>query len=173
VRTLRLYLVGMVILVLLGGLGGAVAAQDDPMAPAMVTGTATMLSHDPPLVSVPVGAIVSVGVGFTHRWEASDPRLSGTSTYTGSWLEYPSAELGVDATTRVVENDEGRWVGTSTALTGPDISTGTVILRGEGAYEGLTAYVLMDWHPLLTPQATFTAAIFPGEMPPFPELSAE
>ena len=41
-RTLRLSVLGTVILALLGGLGGVVAAQDeaaDPMAPAVVTGT--------------------------------------------------------------------------------------------------------------------------------------
>ena len=45
-RTLRLSLAGTVIPVLLGGLGGAVAVRDDPMAPALVTGTATYLSKD-------------------------------------------------------------------------------------------------------------------------------
>ena len=40
-RTLRLSLVATVVLTLLGGIGGAVRAQDGAMAPALVTGTET------------------------------------------------------------------------------------------------------------------------------------
>jgi hypothetical protein len=175
-RTLRLALPGTVMLALLGGLGGAVAVQDDPMAPALVTGTATYLSKDSPgTLSFADDAIVREGVVFTHHWEASDPRLSGTSTVTWNWHDCSSGDVTIEAATRVVENDDGgRWVGTGTGLSdvagaGPE----TVVLHGEGVHEGLTAYVLMDWDPHQTPQATFDAAIFPGGMPPFPELLAE
>jgi hypothetical protein len=40
-RTMHSALVAAVSLALLGGLGGAVAAQDDRMAPTLVTGTVT------------------------------------------------------------------------------------------------------------------------------------
>ena len=172
-RTLRLSLAGTVFVALLGGLSGAVAAQDDPMAPALVTGTVTPVG-EASLGSPSFGddVIVFEGVSATNRWEASDPRLSGTSTYTGDWQEYLSAGFVVKAGTRVIENDDGRWVGTATALQGERVNTDTVVLHGEGAYEGLTAYVLM-WDPPLAPQATFDAAIFSGEMPEFPEPPAE
>jgi hypothetical protein len=45
-----------------------------------------------------------------------------------------------------------------------------VILSGDGAYEGLSAYLLIDWSS--TP-ADFIGAIFPGEMPPFPASDDE
>jgi hypothetical protein len=38
----------------------------------------------------------------------------------------------------------------------------TMILTGEGAYAGLTAYLLLDWGTIGRP---FTGIIFPGEMP--------
>jgi hypothetical protein len=138
--------------------------------PALVTGTATMLSHDYGVGSPPDEKQVREGVVFTHRWEASDPRLSGTATFWAIWHEYASGDFSVDASTRVVENDAGRWVGTATALAGPGIETDTVILHGEDAYEGLTAYVLIDFRVF---PIEFVAAIFPGEMPPFPEPAAE
>ena len=37
-----------------------------------------------------------------------------------------------------------------------------MILTGEGAYAGLTAYLNLDWAQIGRP---FTGIIFPGEMP--------
>ena len=58
-RTLRLFLAGTVILVLVGGLGGAVAAQDgeaaDPMAPAIFTCTIGAVG----IPTSPEGTVVS------------------------------------------------------------------------------------------------------------------
>ena len=127
-RRLRLTLAGTVTLALLGGLGGVVATQDEaaePMAPAVVTGTIFSKSHDADgTASAADGATLTEGVASTHRWNASDPRLSGTSTYTGNWLEYPAAGFQVEAATRVLENDDGRWVGTATAFVDVDRSVG-------------------------------------------------
>lgn len=67
-------------------------------------------------------------------------------------------------------NDEGRWVGTATAFATYTFNTDTVVLHGEGAYEGLTAYVLMDGS---TEPPKIQAAIFAGEMPPVPEAVSE
>ena len=175
-RTLRLSLVGMFTLALVGGPGAMVVAQDDPMAPAVVTGTATMISQGPQQVpeTLPNGATLEK-VSFTHRWETSDPRLSGTSTFISNWQRFGAANFQVDRTIRVVENEDGRWVGTGTDLWGGDgnKNTETVILHGEDAYEGLTAYVVMSWNPPASPQANFVGAIFPGEMPPVPDLPTE
>ena len=44
----------------------------------------------------------------------------------------------------------------------------TLVMQGQDAYEGLTAYVVMD-----LPGRTFNAAIIPGGMPEFPEPPAE
>ena len=46
-----------------------------------------------------------------------------------------------------------------------------VVMRGEGAYEGLTAIVVMDKEGV--DHAPFVGVIFEGEMPPFPEPPAE
>ena len=57
-----------------------------------------------------------------------------------------------------------------TALTGEAPDARTVVLHGEGAREGLTAYFVLDWS---AEPHTLTAAMFPGEMPPFPEPADE
>jgi hypothetical protein len=176
-RTLRLSLAGAVVLVSLAGLGGAVLAQDgttDLMAPATVTGSVRYVGGQTVGDRSSVDGVVrQSGASFTHEWEASDPRLSGTEAYTKTWDHYPLG-FDVDATSRVLENDTGRWVGTGVGVEGvfvstdmPLLSTATVILRGEDAYTGLTAYLLMDEGT--EGSATFTGVIFPGEMPPFPE----
>ena len=183
-RTLRLGLAGVVTLTLLGGSGSVTAAQDevpDAMAPAWVTGTVAVMSG-------PSGAVETSEGGVTRRdgmqavlaWVASDARLSGTSNYTGNWASYAVTGTSfpvlfeVQAGTQVLVNDEGRWTGTVTALVSDSagIDQDTVILHGEGAYEGLTAYLLMDWSSL---PADLVGAIFPGEMPsPLePEATAE
>jgi hypothetical protein len=169
-RTLRMSLAGTVILALLGGPSATVVAQDDPMAPVFVTGSVTRISKGPTgTVSIDeYGATLRTGFVGIAEWEASDPRLSGTETYTGNWQRYATADHQVEASTRVVENAYGRWVGTATALAGPGIETDTVILHGEDAYDGLTAYVLVDYKVF---PIEFVAAIFPGVMPPFPEPS--
>lgn len=168
-RTLQLSLAGTVIVVLLGGLSGAVAAQADPMAPAEVTGSISgkLLSHGE---SRPVDdVIVTAGWELANRWEASDPRLSGTTSELSTWHRYqPGFE--VVSTTIVVENDGGRWVGTSTGMDGSGFFTDTAVLHGEGAYQGLTAYLIVEWEP---PLATFVGAIFPGGVPSFPDLPAD
>ena len=164
-RAIKTTTISILAVGLLAGSAVGVAAQDDPTAPALVTGTVALVSDTNGSSSLVDGALVIEGTGSVNTWEASDPRLSGSSTYTGNWQRYNAAGFQVEAATRVLENDAGRWVGTATALAGHNFNTDTVILHGEGAYEGLTAYVLMDWH---TDPTTFTAAIFAGEMPAFP-----
>ena len=176
-RTLRLSLLVTVILTLLGGVGGAVLAQDeeaDLMAPATVTGSVRYTGGHQSGEIFPIDETVrQSGMISSHAWEASDPRLSGREAYLKTFDYYPPG-FDVDATTRVLENDSGRWVGTGVGMENvfistdvPRLSTATVILHGEDAYEGLTAYLLMDEGT--SGSATFTGVIFPGEMPPFPE----
>lgn len=69
-----------------------------------------------------------------------------------------------------------RWwvlVGPSTAIGGVDdipsdftIDLETVVLTGEGGYDGLSAYLVADWNP--ESGADIQGAIFAGEMPPVP-----
>ncbi len=160
---------------LLAGSAVGVAAQSedaDPMAPAVVTGSidgrrdlSGSVTTDPG-----TGATITESVGFRQTWEASDPRLSGSVIYTGNWHSYGDGDLQVEASSVVLDNAEGRWIGTGTAMVAGGLAMDTMILRGEGAYEGLTAYVVQDWAQ--GPVAAFTAAIFPGEMPVSPDPRA-
>jgi hypothetical protein len=174
VKGLKPTLISILAIGLLAGSAVGVAAQDeaaDPMAPAYVTGTVASGGGGSQGTTTSADGFTRIdGYESTNLWEASDPRLNGTAFYTGNWQRYGAAGFQVEAGTRVLENDGGRWVGTTTALARGGVNTDTVVLHGEDAYDGLTAYVLMDWTSSPT---SFVAAIFPGEMPPFPELPAE
>ena len=177
-RTLRPSLAGTVIFALLGGLGGAVSGQDeppDPMAPARVSGSvgeaeATGITLGDSTFDE--GATITEGWQATISWDASDPRLDGEVAQAGSTMEYRAFNpLSVGATSRVLVNDDGRWVGTGTGLTVPGVDMEFVVMHGEGAYEGLTAVVWEDWS---VDPPTFAGAIIPSDkMPAFPELPAE
>ena len=102
------------------------------------------------------------------RVEADDDRLDGTGSarYNSSKYPYP---LELQAGIFEITNDDGSWVGTGTELVEPTmgIDRDTVILSGEGAYDGLSAYLLTDWSGN---SGDFIGAIFPGEMPSVPTL---
>lgn len=174
-RTLRVSLTGTVILTLLGGLGGAVLAQDEaatPDEPVPVTGTVTserMKSF---------GTTVEGG-GFrrTERpwwasdWTASDPRLSGQAVVVSNRTEEIATGLVVGATTYVLLNDDGRWEGSGHSF-GPLPKSGegveTAVLRGKGGYDGLTA--ALRFLPAGDSGSTeFEGLIFPGKPPVVPE----
>jgi hypothetical protein len=107
----------------------------------------------------------SDGVGTALNVTSSDPRLGGVLTYVETKQLFPG-DMGVGASRAEIRSDEGAWVGTATEYFTP---TGleTMILTGEGAYAGLTAYLNLDWATIGRP---FTGIIFPGEMPEPPPL---
>lgn len=172
-RTLRLSLIGTLILVLIGGLSGAVVSRDeqaDPMAPAAVTGTVGLGPDiSPGSETYFARKYRTEGMQCVLYYEASDPRLSGEVTFTGNMDDYRYESIYVGAGTRVLVNDGGRWVGTDTGLGLPDgmADMEFTVMHGEDAYEGLTAIVVEDW---AVEPPTFVGAIFPGAMPAFPEL---
>ena len=168
-RTLRLSLTGTVILAVIGGLSGAVLAQDeptDPMAPAAVTGT---VGYGTDIATgsetFDDGAYVTDGMQGTLSWEASDPRLSGEVTFAGYLVNYTTPSIYVGGGTRVLVNDDGRWVGTDTGLAAPGVDMEFIVMQGEGAYEGLTAVVREDWSKN---PPTFVGAIVPSDKLPDP-----
>jgi len=182
-RTLRVSLVGTVILALLAGLSGAVVAQDepaDPMAPVVVTGTIELGSC---LAEIETFDAAGVSRGEGREciidYEASDPRLDGEVTLRTNRMWYEPWSIYVEATTRVLVSDDGRWVGTDTSLALPEgmmADIGFIVMHGEDAYEGSTAIIWEDWEgaaddPDRDPYS-FVGAIVP-EMPAFPELPAE
>jgi hypothetical protein len=120
----------------------------DPMAAASVSGT---------LGEVDFNADGTVGTA--DMVTSSDPRLGGVLTYVETKVHYPG-DIMVGASRAEIRSDDGAWVGTGT-----ESSAGmgeTMILTGEGAYAGLTAYLNLDWGQIGRP---FKGIIFPGEMP--------
>jgi hypothetical protein len=174
-HVLRRSLIRTIILVLLWGLGGVVAAQAsdaDAMAPATASIEIVSSQEISPGTtrSDDTGVVHIEGVHHEHIWEATDPRLSGTVTYRGNWQAFPEVPMQVESSTYEVVNEGGRWYGPATAQAGPSLGNNdTILLRGEGGYQGLMAYILIDGTTTYPPR--IYAAIFPGEMPPVPERS--
>lgn len=157
----------------------AASAEDDLLATTFVTGTL----GDPAQVTEGVETRVD-GVTERRGWvfadqalETDDPRLTGTvsAVVSGDERIVTGTNFRVDlqSGTIRIENDGGGWTGSLTSInhfrSGGDPTTAidTAVLSGEGAYEGLSAYLLIDFSE--TP-AVVQGTVFAGEMPPFPEL---
>lgn len=114
--------------------------------------------------------------------DTDDPRLNGSMTVVANGDErYLSGTAGSGELTDIqglgvrITNDEGGWSGQGTALihgNGSTLTTDldTIILAGQGAYEGLTAYLIID--NTSTPR-TVEGTIFEGQITPLPEPPAE
>ena len=169
-RTLRLSLVGTVILVLLGGLGGAATAQDEAtgaVEPVAVTGAQTSeWVHTVGTTVNEEGVYHTRGPWWTVTWEADDPRLSGEGTWTVNWnfLLEDGPSIGTSAI--VLANPDGRWVGTGQGFGDGSVDHELIVLRGEGDYDGLTATLLMRGDAGST---GFEGIIFPFEPPEIPD----
>jgi hypothetical protein len=169
-RTLRTSIAGLVSLALVMALSGVAIAQDSDLEVSATTGTLEM--------SEPIDvASHDEAIEHVHTWTAEDPRLTGTATYTGTWHIYeppaedcddPEAEAG--AYYEIV-NDEGGWAcsGIREPIPGPDGATNVHVLAltGTGGYEGLYAYIMIDWG---TDPFTFSALITPNEVPIVPVM---
>ena len=166
---------------LLAGSAVGVAAQDAEATAEVssFTGTGTegleVLSEGTFGVNTD-GLNDAVGVVYVARFDSDDDRLTGDATITANWqFADPSGTPLLAARTYELTNEGGSWVGQSHSLNADDlgVSVEMAVLTGQGGYEGLTAYVIMQWSPQSSPEATFVAATFPGEMPPLPDLPAE
>ena len=169
-RTLKNPIAGLVVLALVLALGGVAIAQDMGADVSATTGTLEL--------SEPAGvATHEEPVEHVHTWTAEDPRLTGTATYTGTWEIYnppaedcddPEAEAG--AVYEIV-NDGGGWAcsGVRSPIPGSDGATNVhmLALTGNGEYEGLYAYILIDWG---TDPFTFSALITPNQVPIVPVM---
>ena len=112
-------------------------------------------------------------VSLIHQWESerTAPQWHGD---VNRHLGPLPTKLPGRNTDPCLENDAVRWVGTGAGPSDafastdtPRLNTDTVILHGEDAYVGLTAYLLIDRQFFGT--ATFASVIFPGELPPVSE----
>ena len=153
---------------LLASPAAVVTAQADLMAPAAVTGTASFYDEE---ISgsrqFADGALRFDGILVTSTWDSSDPRLSGDFAVTVNQAIWERLEMQIASGAVSLENDEGRWSGTASHLGGFELGETTMVsLRGDDAYEGLSARVVIDQVGENPP--TLSAAIFPGEAPAHP-----
>lgn len=163
---------------------GAVAqsAVPDPLAPAVVSGTldTSRLIEEPGTRTAAAGNTVTQlrRGGFTGvTVAASDARLSGdlSLVYNEDEHQDPVASefFAVQNGLYRITNPDGTWRGQMTGFSAgydarsedPRVNMDSVLLHGEGAYEGLTAYLLVDWKQ---EPASFEGAILPGEWPAEP-----
>ena len=156
-RTLRLSLVGTVIVALLGGLSGAAMAQDeaaplDPMRPGVFTLTPVgdaLKEGEWVYTPRPYDSADFLGIEWVSQVEASDPRISGTwrEVYAFRGWEAPD-DIGLPFSPSVssgavrIDNEDGAWVGTWDSFGSAFRGSELIQLQGEGAYEGLTAVML-------------------------------
>lgn len=132
------------------------AATDIPaMAPSFFSGTFDMggPGTEPESERREDGVVERTGESFTVSWDANDPRITGTGTYTVNETDYregatPLAETGDIGTIWTgllrIANDEGSWEGVlqHLYLSSSDWSSASGWLTGTDAYEGLSAYVV-------------------------------
>ena len=95
--------------------------------------------------------------------EVSDPRLDGRMTYSENVDQYPGRHFFATGTYRIV-NDDGAWQGSAPVMIDfGDHVAASIVLVGEGAYEGLYAWIgdTTDWEAI-------TGVIFPAPPPEAP-----
>ena len=116
------------------------------------------------------GVLISIG------FESDDPRFSGEGIYLGNRDAHEFAGVGLDVDrgrTRIA-NEGGAWEGESSAALVDGLGGAADWYVGSGDYEGLTAFVrAMTSIPDTDGSWEVEGWIFPGELPPLPELPAE
>ena len=189
-RATKTSVISILAIGLLAGSAVGVAAQDEeaaaePSTPAKVTGTIDAAASD--LVQEPTETVVDGtlevrdGVFAGDRFEMDDPRLTGTATAAFNIdvhkvSDFEDVVAGSFALR--LENEAGSWSGQGTSVfhggaTIPEdeaFQLDTWLLTGAGAYEGLSAYLVVDG---TEDPPTVEGVILAGEMPPFPALPAE
>ena len=164
-----------VVLLVVPGIG--TAGQDEeplfgPMTPARIDGGWVWADVYEEGQVEQLGELMfqSSGNSATYRVTSGDPRFKGTATVTGDWIgSYPPALVSVADRNWRIEDDAGVWVGSDRRLVSmadedPLNVAEQAILDGSGAYEGLTAYVIIDIET-----QSFIGAIIPDQMPELPD----
>jgi hypothetical protein len=178
-RTLRLSLVGTVILMLLGGTFVTVVAQSDEEAGLVtpVTGTRLSVTTDTSQEEWSVeGTVGHARIFKAHEVvEWSDPRLPADKYGVMNFDMYNIGEMRETpvAGTTLLQDEGGYWTGTFTGFYDQDgLGHGMDILTGHGAYEGLFATLhgsSPDDPESSADQMAWEGLIYEGEMPPMPE----
>ena len=151
-RTLRLSLVGTVIVTLFGGLSVAVVAQseDEPGPATEITGTVIDYKQ------FGRGEFTDMGTFYQRIGEAdwpmewSDPRMPGTLHVEWSRNEYPMPGTSTDSTvfwgTFSLDGEAGSWCGPFRGVAYTDGAFDIqATLEGDGAYDGQMAILNADW----------------------------
>ena len=178
-RTLRLSLIGTVIVALLASVSGVSIAQDDAAAEyAAVTGTMIVLREGAgPEVATSPDVPQESGTGwvFEVHLYSSDPRLSGDAVVGHNYYAFVPGPTGgrVWSVAGRLANDGGSWLleGQGFAQPGEDWSSGNhyaLRLTGEGGYEDFSAMLLTL--PTGEGQWDLKGVLFPGSMPEYPAL---
>jgi hypothetical protein len=172
-RTLRLSLAGTVILMLLAGLGGVVAAGDeDPPAadkPHPVSGTLRYVgTFQGGTSALEDGRAGQRDYGSYDRIEMDDARLSGTLYHV--WNRDYLGDGEVFTGTVELVNDDGSWVGTMRGYFAYEESGRRhywqLELTGTGAHDGLSTLLYASGPaPGLADVEGF---VFPGTLPAYP-----
>ena len=179
--TLRLSLVGTVILVLLGGLAGTAVARTDGSTKVTGTGLSSAMGQFPEFSEDGVTGEDWVGHGrgmaSQVRFEWSDPRLPSQANVVGNFEAY-GEEMGGDVGAVVVnqmwllEGPDGYWTGPWTGwCDDQDRCRATVTLTGYGAYDGFYAVLTEQPQKDENGKSTqvFEGVILHGDMPPMPD----
>lgn len=119
----------------------------------------------------PDGSAEFLDIEWTSLVEASDPRISGTWTevYDFRGWEAPD-DTGLPFSPSVtsgavrIDNELGAWVGTYDGFGSAVGGHEWIQLRGEGAYEGLTALIQQS-NDFVAEVQTYAGVIIPGELP--------
>ena len=176
-RAIKTSVISILAIGLLAGSAVGVAAQDDPIETSFLNGTLTVSEAVAPGTETRDGGVTEVRNRFFAGGllDTDDPRMMGPIT------AVVNSDVRIEAGTNFrvtlqsiavrIENDDGAWDGSATAFargrsprdTG---NLATVILAGEGSYDGLSAYLLID----LTEQpAVVQGTVYAGTMTPSPD----
>jgi hypothetical protein len=164
---------------LLAGSAVGVAAQDEESeAPPVAYTTGTTGSPadgvEPTEESVPGGRQMR-GLGLIDiPLEFTDARLSGLFTISanGAGQDFADGIANLESRTYRLVNDDGAWAGSGDYIfaiadgSPPLINQESMVLTGEGAYDGLIAYVFVDF---ANEEPELEAVIVEVERAPFPE----
>ena len=105
----------------------------------------------------------------------TDPRLSGVLTISsnGAGRDYTDGHARLEPRTYRIDNDGGAWTGSGERILAlsvdqprPLINHESMVLFGEGGYEGLVAYVFIE---LANEEPELEAVILDVEMAPLPD----
>lgn len=157
-------------------LPGVVVASDEeplfgPMTPARISGEwvhqELLTEGDVDMVGELMASMDGARSRFTVT--SDDPRFGGVTEVIGSWDGWwPPALVVISESQWVVGDGGDTWTGSSRQAASmadddPINVPEQLFLDGAGAYEGLTAYVIID-HAT----ETFIGVILPDEMPELP-----